>query len=203
MKKTILVLTALIVSLNICLNAQNYQRTNPEDIQVLYEYPNEYTVLGFIDASKEIGFSKSKAKQRALNKALKDAGKLGANAIVLQGYDKDNTAISSYMNINVIAIYVGAKQQYSNDNNYQKQQVVTNQYGDKSYNDYEQARQIHKTTYQVGDRVILYDEGHRCVGEIIRINKRNTGGVISFYHKRKGRIQEVKRSFGELEIYTK
>ncbi len=84
---------------------RTYPPTRAADIEVLFELPQRsYEIIGLIDVSKDIAVSRKRAKRKALDKALKRAAKLGASAIVIEGYNKQFGLIDDKMNINVKAI---------------------------------------------------------------------------------------------------
>jgi len=177
----------------------NYPPTHPDIIQVLFEYPTNYEVIGSIDVNKEVGFSKKKAKKRALNKAKKEAAKLGANAIVLLGYDRDISLLSDQMNLSAIAIFITPQSEInrvdspnidSRQTNTTDEELIALQ---KSLNNPDE--------FNIGDKVIFEHEKRNCAGEIVEINRKKEFVVLKFYHERSGKILKTKRKLAEIKKF--
>jgi hypothetical protein len=176
-----------------------YPPTHPDIIQVLFEYPTNFEIIGSIDVNKEVGFSKKKAKKKALNKAKKEAAKLGANAIVLLGYDRDMSFVSDQMNLSAIAIFITPQSAHnqvdSSDTGTQQTSSTTEELIalQKSLNNPDE--------FNIGDKVIFENEKRNCAGEIVEINRKKEFVVLKFYHERSGKILKTKRKFAEIKKF--
>ena len=57
--------------------------TNPDDIKLYLESPQEYETIGIEEASSKVDFSSQTATNRAVKELKKQAAKIGANGILL------------------------------------------------------------------------------------------------------------------------
>lgn len=171
-------------------NGKHHTETNPDNIIVLFEYPKSYEIIGIVDVAKDINFSKRKSKERAISKAKRKAAKLGADAIVILGFNRDNKIIGDKMNANVMAIKLSGNTteetiiHFSENIKAKKIPIDLTISPPKNYN------------YKVGEQVIFIDEHKKCKGTITKVYK--NGVELEFYHKRKSTTSKTKRNFDSI-----
>ena len=57
--------------------------TNPDDIKLYLEPPQEYETIGIVEASSDVQLSSQAATDRAIKELKKQAAKIGANGILI------------------------------------------------------------------------------------------------------------------------
>ncbi len=60
-----------------------YAPISTEQVQVYFQPPGDYRVLGLVDAHSDIVFSSRKAKQRAIKRLIEEAAAIGANGVLI------------------------------------------------------------------------------------------------------------------------
>lgn len=56
---------------------------NPSEVTIYLDPPAEYEAIGIIEVSSEVGFSRQKAQDRAMEALKSRAAKVGANGVLL------------------------------------------------------------------------------------------------------------------------
>ena len=85
----ILMTFLVAVTLSACTSStvirtgQAYAPISPDQVQVFFEPPYDYQVLGLVDAHSDIVFSSHKAEKRAIKRLVEEAAALGANGVLI------------------------------------------------------------------------------------------------------------------------
>ncbi len=62
---------------------QMYAPIPADQVQVYFQPPAEYQVLGLVDAHSDIVFSSRKAQKRAIKRIVEEAAAIGANGVLI------------------------------------------------------------------------------------------------------------------------
>lgn len=83
-----LIATGCATSSGLSTSETSYESTDPADIQVLTEYPDNYQSIGLVEASAPKGYLRKPkhATNLAIAALKKQAASLGAHAVVLTDY---------------------------------------------------------------------------------------------------------------------
>ena len=102
MNKHIKYLAALIMPIilfgcasgNVQLTGLAREPINEDQIIIYKEAPENYEIIGTVEASSEAGTSIEKKQNHAIKKILKEAAKVGANGVIVKGVESKETAVS-------------------------------------------------------------------------------------------------------------
>ena len=72
---------------------------NPDRISIYTEPPEDYEVIGIVSASSDSGFTDQGSLNYAIAELKKQAGKIGANGIILESISKSNSGGSFVGNV--------------------------------------------------------------------------------------------------------
>lgn len=78
----VLILSACTTS-SVVRTGEMYAPISKKQVQVYFQPPAEYQVLGLVDAHSEIVFSNRKAQERAIERLIEEAAAIGANGILI------------------------------------------------------------------------------------------------------------------------
>ncbi len=78
----VLALSACTTS-SVVRTGEMYAPINPEQVRVFFQSPDDYQVLGLIDAHSDIVFSSRKAQERAIKRLVEEAAAIGANGVLI------------------------------------------------------------------------------------------------------------------------
>lgn len=123
MKKTLSLFTLLLIcfvlfscaSGTAFVTGKKRSSVNPDRISIYTEPPEDYEVIGIVTASSDSGFTDQGSLNYAIAELKKQAGKIGANGIILETISKSNSGGSfvdnvfvadSAQNVTSKAIYV-------------------------------------------------------------------------------------------------
>lgn len=110
MKKLFSIFNVMFVSLILfsCASGATFvtgkQRAsvNPSIVSIYTEPPEDYEVIGIVTASSDSGFTDQGSLNYAIAELKKQAGKIGANGIILESISKSNSGGTFVGNIFVI-----------------------------------------------------------------------------------------------------
>lgn len=72
---------------------------NPDRISIYTEPPEDYEAIGIVSASSDSGFTDQGSLNYAIAELKKQAGKIGANGIILESISKSNSGGSFVGNV--------------------------------------------------------------------------------------------------------
>ena len=176
----------LVIMLIIVYSSQN-QVVTPGEIQLLYEFPRTqpYVTVGYLENGDEVALIRKNAKTRSIKNTIKEASKFGANAVVFEGFYKDGCYWSNGIHLDGVAIRV-------KNISSSKISIGGLIFKEPGSND---------NTFATEELVCFDFKGQICLGEIIEITSNGSSCIIHFYNQRTGKIQRIKKSFGELYKY--
>ena len=68
----------------------------PENVKLYVEAPEDYEVIGIVEASSDVEFSSQAAQNRAIERLKTEAAKIGANGVLLENSgEKSSTVFGS------------------------------------------------------------------------------------------------------------
>ena len=69
---------------------------NPSEVTIYLDPPAEYETIGIIEVSSEVGFSRQKAQDRAMEALKSRAAKVGANGVLLTNTGSQSVGTAGY-----------------------------------------------------------------------------------------------------------
>lgn len=69
---------------------------NPSEVTIYLDPPAEYESIGIIEVSSEVGFSRQKAQDRAMEALKSRAAKVGANGVLLTNTGSQSVGTAGY-----------------------------------------------------------------------------------------------------------
>ena len=69
---------------------------NPSEVTIYLDPPAEYENIGIIEVSSEVGFSRQKAQDRAMEALKSRAAKVGANGVLLTDTGSQSVGTAGY-----------------------------------------------------------------------------------------------------------
>lgn len=69
---------------------------NPSEVTIYLDPPAEYETIGIIEVSSEVGFSRQKAQDRAMEALKSRAAKVGANGVLLTNIGSQSVGTAGY-----------------------------------------------------------------------------------------------------------
>ena len=69
---------------------------NPSEVTIYLDPPAEYEAIGIIEVSSEVGFSRQKAQDRAMEALKSRAAKVGANGVLLTNTGSQSVGTAGY-----------------------------------------------------------------------------------------------------------
>ena len=107
MKKTLSLFTLLFICFVLfsCASGTSFvtgkkrSSVNPDRISIYTEPPEDYEVIGIVTASSDSGFTDQGSLNYAIAELKKQAGKIGANGIILETISKSNSGGSFVGNV--------------------------------------------------------------------------------------------------------
>ena len=83
------------------------EATNPENVIIYSESPQNYDVIGIVTATSDSGWTEQDMLNYAITELKKQAAKIGANGIIIENMDLITTG---FVMVYGVAVPVGAKQ---------------------------------------------------------------------------------------------
>lgn len=99
--KTITVFTAFVLLFGCATGSSIITGTkrpaiNPSEVTIYLDPPADYENIGIIEVSSEVGFSRQKAQDRAMEALKSRAAKVGANGVLLTNTGSQTVGTAGY-----------------------------------------------------------------------------------------------------------
>ncbi len=69
---------------------------NPSEVKIYIDPPTQYEIIGIVEASSDVEFSRQSAQDRVMNELKSRAAKVGANGVLLTNTGNQSSGMTGF-----------------------------------------------------------------------------------------------------------